>query len=385
VQWGFDVPSDAEQGLVVGRDGSVDDVTQTGVAAGGDESGVLERGVSTTTIAPGRGIGRAVLMLRNSAAVVMFAGLFVLLAFLSPAFLHPQNLLNIVSENAPTAIVAAAVTLVIIGGNFDLSTGSIVAVTNLVAAIVMVHTGSVVLALATAPALGLAMGAVNGAVISGFRIHSFLGTLATSLVYSGLALLITGGALVNVTSTAFATLGEGYVGPVADQTFVLIGFVLFMMALLNRTVIGRYIFAVGGNSVAAELSGVRVWLACVTSFAMSGLAAGLAGAILVSSIMSGQPTQGSDITLDAIAGVILGGTSIYGGAGAVWRTMVGVYLLALIGNGFDLMSASPFWEELVEGLVIISAVSLSAARAGRGSRRAKAFWSSVSRAKREGT
>jgi ribose transport system permease protein len=375
------VPSDGEKGVVVQTDGTVDNLTQTGAAIPGDETGAPGDEALAAAVVRGRGIWQAVVMLRNSAAVVMFAGLFVALAFLSPAFLDPQNLLNIVSENAPTAIVAAAVTLVIIGGNFDLSTGSIVAVTNLVAAIVMVHTGSVVLALATAPALGLAMGAVNGAVISGFRIHSFLGTLATSLVYSGLALLITGGALVNVTSSAFATLGEGYVGPVADQTFVLIGFVLFMMVLLNRTVIGRYIFAVGGNSVAAELSGVRVWLAVVTSFAMSGLAAGLAGSILVSSIMSGQPTQGSDITLDAIAGVILGGTSIYGGAGAVWRTMVGVYLLALIGNGFDLMSASPFWEELVEGLVIISAVSLSAARAGRGSRRAKAFWSSVTRAK----
>lgn len=297
---------------------------------------------------------------REYAALILLVVLFVVLSIASSAFLTSDNILNIISQQAPVAIVACAATLVIIAGSFDLSTGAIVAVTNVVAAQIAVHSGGPVLGLVAAAVMGLGLGIVNGLVITLLRVHSFLATLATSLVYGGLALLMTNGALVPVDDDTFVALGQNSIGPIAIATVVLVVFALLMMFLLNRTVAGRHVFAVGGNPEAAALSGIRVNAIHVLTFAMSGLAAGVAAAILVSRVSSGQPTQGSDITLNAIAAVILGGTSIYGGAGAVWRTLTGVYLLALIGNGFDLLDANQFYKNLVTGIVIVSAVALAA-------------------------
>jgi ribose transport system permease protein len=299
-------------------------------------------------------------LVRRSAVVVMLVALFIVLTFASRAFLTPQNLLNIVDEQAPLAIVAVAGTLVIISGGFDLSTGAIAQVGNVCAAWIAVHYSSPI-GLAAAPAIGLALGTINGLAITRLHIHSFLATLASSLVYGGLALLITNGFLIPVSDPRFTILGQGRAGGIYIAVWVLVAFVLLAMVLLNRTVLGRYIFAVGGNAEAADLSGVPVDAVKVAAFAFSGLASGLAAAILVSRVASGEPQTGSDLTLQAIAAVILGGTSIYGGVGAVWRSLAGVFLLALIANGFDLLSANTFFEDLVTGLVIVSAVALSAA------------------------
>jgi ribose transport system permease protein len=299
-------------------------------------------------------------LVRRMAVLIMLVALFIILSFASTAFLTPQNLLNIVDEQAPLAIVAVAGTLVVISGGFDLSTGAIAQVGNVCAAWIAVHDRSP-LGLAAAPAIGLGLGTLNGLVITRLRVHSFLATLASSLVYGGLALLITNGFLIPVADPRFKVLGQGQVGGIYVAVFVLIAFALLAMVLLNRTVLGRYVFAVGGNPEAAELSGVPVDAVRVAAFAFSGLAAGLAAAILVSRVASGEPQTGADLTLQAIAAVILGGTSIYGGVGAVWRSLAGVFLLALIGNGFDLLSANTFFKDLVTGLVIVSAVALSAA------------------------
>jgi ribose transport system permease protein len=299
-------------------------------------------------------------LVRRYAVLVMLVALFIVLSVASSAFLTTENLQNIVNEQSYLAIVAAAGTLVIISGGFDLSTGAIAQVGNVVAAWIAVHY-STGIGLAAAPILGLGLGCVNGLVITRLHIHSFLATLASSLVYAGLALLITSGFLISVKDPAFTVLGQGRVGGIYIAVLVLIAFVLVAMVLLNRTVLGRHIFAVGGNQQAAELSGVRVDAVKVAAFGFSGLAAGLAAAILVSRVASGEPQTGADITLQAIAAVILGGTSIYGGVGAVWRSIAGVFLLALIANGFNLLNANPFYKDLVTGLVIVSAVALSAA------------------------
>jgi ribose transport system permease protein len=146
---------------------------------------------------------------------------------------------------------------------------------------------------------------------------------------------------------------------------LLIGWAAVGILLLNQTVLGRHVFAVGGNPVAAKLSGVRVNRVKIAAFAFSGLAAGLAGAVLVSRVGSGEPSIGSELTLGSIAAVILGGTSIYGGVGAIWRSLAGVFLLALIANGFNLLGTNPFYQSVVTGLVIVAAVALSAAKTAR--------------------
>lgn len=307
---------------------------------------------------------RALEFVRRYAVLILLAALFLTLTLATDSFLTTTNLLNILSQNAPLAIIAIAGTFVIIGGGFDLSAGAIVAVANVIAAWIAVH-ASTPLGLLSAPVVGLLLGTLNGLLITQLRIHSFLATLASSLAYRGLAVLITGGFLIAVTDPGFSTLGQGKVSGVYYAVLVLVAFALLGGFLLNYTVFGRCVFAVGGNEEAAELSGVRVNWVKVGTFAFSGFAAGVAAAILVSRISSGQAQAGTGLELQAIAAVILGGTSIYGGVGAVWRSLAGVFLLALINNGFNILNANPFYKDLTTGVIIVSAVALSAAGARR--------------------
>lgn len=313
-------------------------------------------------------IGRragAVDLLQRYAVLVMFLVVGAWLSIASPAFLTAQNLLNILNQNAPLAIIAVAGTLVIIGGGFDLSTGSIYGVASVAAALIAVNVDPI-LGLALAPVIGACLGLVNGVIVTALRIHSFLATLASSLVYRGLAILLSGGFLIAVGHLPeFTVLGRERMGPLNIAVIVFVAFTVAMWVVLNRTRLGRYIVAVGGNEEAALLSGIRVARVKVWTFVFSGLAAGIAGAITVSRIASGQPQAGEGIELQAIAAVILGGTSIYGGVGAIWRSVVGVYLLALIGNGFNILNADPFYKDLTTGLIIVAAVAISASRRTR--------------------
>lgn len=305
--------------------------------------------------------------LRRYAVLVLLVVVFIWLTFLSDAFLSVRNLMNILNQNAPLAIVAVAGTLVIIGGGFDLSTGAIFGMAHVVAAWVAVNVHPV-LGLAVTPFVGAGLGLINGVVVTVFKVHSFLATLASGFVYRGAAILITGGFFISVDAeSAFTVLGRNKIGALNIAVLVFTAFAIAMGVILNHTRLGRYVFAVGGNEEAAVLSGIRVPRVRIWTFVFSGIAAGIAGAISVSRIASGQPQAGDDltITLPAIAAIILGGTSIYGGAGAVWRSAAGVYLLALISNGFNILNVNPFFKDLTIGLVIVSAVALSAARPPR--------------------
>jgi ribose transport system permease protein len=302
--------------------------------------------------------------LRTYGVLVIIVVLMIGLSFLSESFLTPRNLLNILNQSAPLAIIAAALTLVIVSGGFDLSTGAIFGVASVSAAWLAVNVDPAVGMLA-APLIGVLLGAINGMVITGFNVHSFLATLATSMVYRGIAVLITNGALIPVRMEEFAWLGRGRVGLVNIAVIVMIVFTLAMMILLNRTTFGRRVIAVGGNEEAAILSGVRTKLVKIATFSLTGLAAGIAGVISVSRVSMGQPQAGAGMELEAIAAVILGGTSIYGGQGAVWRSIAGVLLLALIGNGFNILNVNPFFKDLTTGVIIVVAVALSAGKRRR--------------------
>ncbi|MEU9889793.1 ABC transporter permease [Sphaerisporangium sp. NPDC051011] len=303
--------------------------------------------------------------IRRNAVLILLVALFVTLSVSTSSFLTVTNVINILNQNTPLAIIACAGTLVVICGGFDLSTGAIFSVAGVVAAWVAANLGSPLLGLLSAPVVGAVLGLVNGVAITRLRIHSFLATLASSLVYGGLAVLITGGFLISVGDVSFTALGRGGVGPIYYAVIIFAVFALVSGFLLNYTTFGRYVLSVGGNSEAAELSGIRVDRIKLYTFLYSGLAAGIAAAIGVSRIGSGQPQAGSGLQLLAIAAVILGGTSIYGGIGAIWRSVCGVYLLALIDNGFDILNANPFFKDLTTGVVILAAVALSAAKKGR--------------------
>ena len=220
--------------------------------------------------------------------------------------------------------------------------------------------------LGSGPPVIIVLGAFNGTVITRLRVHSFLATLASSMIFTTVAVLITGGSLITVTTPGFTALGRNRVGGIFIAVFVMIVAVAILWFLLSRTLFGRRVYAVGGNAEAAELSGIHVARTRVLVFVISGLAAGTAAAIGVSRIASGQPLAGAGLELSAIAAVILGGTSIYGGIGAVWRSVAGVFLIALIGNGFDLLNLNPQLKDMVTGFIILAAVGLAAA--GRGKR-----------------
>jgi ribose transport system permease protein len=285
------------------------------------------------------------------------AGLFIALCLLSDAFLSKTNLLNILAQNAPLGIIACGATLVIVGGGFDLSVGAIFATTGVVAAWLAVHVGAGVGLIAGVVA-GLVLGLANGALVAGLGINAFVATLASALAFGGIAQLITNGQLITVDSPAFAHLGQDTLLGAKYSVWLFLGAVAVGWFVLARTTFGSWVYAVGGNPEAARLSGIHVGAVRTATFALSGLAAGVGGVIAASRVGTGQADSGPGLALEAIAAVVIGGTSIAGGEGAVWRTFFGVMLLALIDNGFNILNVNPVWQAIVEGAIIVAAVAL---------------------------
>ena len=299
--------------------------------------------------------------LRTYAVLILIVLLMIILTLSSEAFLTPRNLLNILNQNTPLAIIASALTLVIIVGGFDLSTAAIFAVASVTAAWIAINYNPYV-GILVAPLIGMVLGYLNGIIITSLKVHSFLSTIATSLVFRGMAILITGGFLIPVRMKEFTWLGREKIFDIHVAVYILLVFAIISTFILNRTTIGRYIFAIGGNEDASILSGIKVNLVKIFAFSFCGFASGIAAAVQVSRISLGTSQAGLGMELQAIAAVILGGTSIYGGSGAVWRSIAGVMLLALINNGFNILNADPFYKDLTTGLVIIAAVALTAGR-----------------------
>ncbi len=296
---------------------------------------------------------------QSYAVIILIVVLMIALSLSSDSFLTARNLLNILNQNAPLAIMAAAMTLVIIVGGFDLSVGAIFAMGSVTSAWLAVNVDPYV-GLMVAPLVGLALGAMNGLVITALRVHSFLATIATALIFKGIAVAVSDGRLISARIEAFTWLGrERFLG-VFNAIWVLAAFVIVLSFLLNRTTFGRHLFSVGGNEQAAILSGIRTTRIKIAAFAIAGFAAGLAAIISTSRVALGQASAGDGMELQAIAAVILGGTSIYGGQGAVWRSVAGVFLLALVNNGFNILSIDPFFRDLTMGLIILAAVGISA-------------------------
>jgi ribose transport system permease protein len=299
--------------------------------------------------------------LRDYGIVFSFIALFVTLSLSSNVFFTHQNLINILDQWSATTIIAVGGTLVFIAGGFDLSVGSIYAVSGVVAALSAPHVGTwgaVLLGFAA----GLGCGIVNGVLATVGRINAFIATLATSIMIAGLALVLTHGNLITVLKpVSFTTLGRGKFAGVPYSVWTLLIFSVACAFLLARTTFGRMIYASGGNPEAARLSGIRVNLVRASMFAISGLSAGIAGVIVTSRVATGQADSGGlQIALDAVAGIVIGGTSIMGGAGAVWRTVLGVLMLAMIGNGFNLLNVESTYQRIFEGAIILFAVGVDA-------------------------
>lgn len=297
--------------------------------------------------------------LLDYAIVLSFLALFATLSITSAAFLTSSNILNLLDQSTTVGIIACAGTLVIIAGGFDLSVGAIYAISGVIAAKVALAADPL-LGLLTGIAVGLGFGVLNGVIVTKGRVNSFIATLASSIIVRGAAVAITAGLLITVDNDKFAAIGSNKFATIKYSTWILFGVILTTWFVLARTTLGRYISAVGGNPEAARLSGIRVDLIRATTFALSGLAAGLAGVLIASRNITGQADSGAGIELEAIAAIVVGGTSILGGSGAIWRTVVGFLLLAMIGNGFNLLNVDPIYQQMVQGGIILVAVVVDA-------------------------
>lgn len=298
--------------------------------------------------------------------VVAFAVIFVALAVSNEAFLSVRNLLNILDQASQLGVVAAAATLVIIAGGFDLSAGANFALAGVVSAVVVNGTGNVPLGIASGLLTGLILGLGNGVLVTVLRINTFVATLASGIVIRGLALVLTQGLLITVADHAFTSLGRGSILGVKATIYIFLAFTFAMAVLLRKTTFGRNVLAVGDNPEAARLAGVRVQAVRIATFGLTGLAAALAGVMAASRIATGQANVGEGLELTAIASVVIGGTSIMGGEGAVWRSFLAVLLLQLLNNGFNILNVPPFYQSIFQGLIILFAVAFDALRHRRG-------------------
>ncbi|MFA4929161.1 MAG: ABC transporter permease [Patulibacter sp.] len=301
-------------------------------------------------------------LVRDYGIVGAFALLFVVLAITTPNFLTSQNLINVLNQNAFVGIAACGATLVIIAGGFDLSVGAMFAVAGAIAAWAAVNVDPFV-GLAAGIAVGALLGLLNGLLVTGIGLHSFLATLATGLAFSGVAVAVTGGFLIDASKeSSFVWLGRGELIPGLPNPILVFALVAIGLGIvLSRTRMGRYVYAVGGNPEAARLSGVRVALVTAGTFVICGLTATIAGTVEVSKAGTGQAAPGGagSLALDTIAAVVIGGTSIKGGQGAIWRTVLGVLLLALITNAFNILNLGPQYQDIFSAVIIVAAVALN--------------------------
>ncbi len=298
---------------------------------------------------------------RTAGIIIPFAILFVILSITSGPFLHTTNLINILDQQAATLCIAAAGTLVLVAGGIDLSVGATYGLATVVAGEIAAH-HSPVLAIVAGIGVGLLVGLTNGLIVTVFKINALITTLAMSFVIGGLALKVSAGNLIVLSpSSGFFKFANAQFLTVPSAVWMTLLFIIVLGLLLTRTTFGRYMVASGGNAEAARLAGVRVNFTRVVAFTLSGGAAGLGGVIDISRLLSAQAASGgSALSFTVLAGIVVGGTSIAGGEGSVWRTAIGVLFIALIGNGIDLLGVDPLYQQIVLGLILLIAVGLDA-------------------------
>jgi ribose/xylose/arabinose/galactoside ABC-type transport system permease subunit len=281
------------------------------------------------------------------------------LSVAKPNFLTVPNLINLVRQISINGILAVGVTYVLLTGGVDLSLGSLVALTGVVAAS-LAHPGGypMIVPVMAAVAAGAGCGLVNGLAIVRGRVAPFIVTLGMMTVARGVALVASGGRPVSNLSREFNRMGSGDVAGVPVPVLILAAVAAASYLFLHHLRPGRYLYAVGGNEHAARASGVPVGAVKVFAYTACGALAGLAGAVLAARITTGQPNAGVGYELDAIAAAVIGGTSLSGGTGGVGGTMLGALLMGVINNGLDLLNVSSYYQQIVKGLIIVTAVLL---------------------------
>jgi ribose transport system permease protein len=317
-------------------------------------------------------------LLQKFAALASLMLLIAVFSLASTTFLSLGNGLTVALQVTSIAYLGLGATCVIVTGGIDLSVGAILALAGVAAALAVKHGAAVPIAMTLGVAVGLACGLVNGLCVTLLRLPPFIATLGMMLVARGLALQITDAKAVGGLGESFAELGNGSLGRIAkidaqgfpDVVFpgipypVLLMIVLAIAAsvLLNRTTLGRHLYAIGSNFEAARLSGVHVRAVTAFAYVLSGGLAGVAGCVLMSRLVTAQPSEGLMYELDAIAAAVIGGTSLSGGVGTISGTMIGAFVIGILRNGLNMSGVSAFVQQIIIGLVILLAVWIDRVR-----------------------
>jgi len=298
--------------------------------------------------------------------IIGFVAIFTFLSIASPVFLAGTNLLNIIKQNSVTAMIAFAMTFILIGGGIDLSVGGIMAISGMIAGILMMNLNfPIIIAILVSIILGTLAGLVNGLIITKLKLAPFIVTLAFGFIYRGFSLLSTSGRPIFIDKEPYLALGQLKTGIVPIQVYyMLICFILFLY-LLNNTRFGKHSLATGGDVNVSKLFGIKIDRVRIIAYTIIGFLAAFAGIITNARLNSAQPTIGTNIELDAIAAVTLGGTSLAGGYGSIGGTLIGVYLIGLITNGLNILGVVDFWQPISKGFLILIAIYVDSLRKKR--------------------
>jgi ribose transport system permease protein len=291
-------------------------------------------------------------------SLIGLLALCIVIALISPRFLTVSNILNVLTQVSVNAVLAIGMSFVILTGGIDLSVGSVLAITGAIAATFAKSGGNILPGIIAAVAIGAAIGLVNGVLVSKGRVQAFIVTLATMTIFRGVTYVYTNGNPISGLGKNISFIGNGSILGVPLPIFIIIIVLLIAWYALNQTRFGRYVYALGGNEDSARLSGINTSKIKTLVYVISGITAAIAGIIVTSRIGSASPNAGVGFELDAIAAVVLGGTSLAGGEGKVTGTIIGALIIGVLNNGLNLMGVSPFYQAIAKGIVILLAVLL---------------------------
>ncbi|MDD1780041.1 ribose ABC transporter permease [Enterovibrio sp. ZSDZ35] len=319
--------------------------------------------MSSNAVTPSKAEGKKLfskewLIEQKSLIALLF--LIVVVSFLNPNFFTVDNILNILRQTSINAIIAVGMTLVILTAGIDLSVGSVLALCGAFAATLIAMEVPVLVAVPTALFAGAVLGAISGIIIAKGKVQAFIATLVTMTLLRGVTMVYTEGRPISTgftdTADAFAWFGTGYALGIPVPVWLMVIVFAAVWYLLNHTRFGRYIYALGGNESATRLSGIDVDKVKIGAYAICGLLAALAGIIVTSRLSSAQPTAGMGYELDAIAAVVLGGTSLMGGKGRIMGTLIGALIIGFLNNALNLLDVSSYYQMIAKAVVILLAV-----------------------------
>ncbi|EOS70631.1 hypothetical protein C818_01658 [Lachnospiraceae bacterium MD308] len=295
--------------------------------------------------------------------IFIVIGLGVILSFISSNFLTVTNLLNVVRQIAVNGILAIGMTIVCLTGGIDLSVGSIVAFSGIIAAGLLRDTSyPIIVVVLAAIAVGAVCGLYNGYFVAYWNAAPFVVTLSMMTIARGMTYVYSDGRPISNLRTEFLTIGKGSIAGIPIPTLILAVVFILGSIMLTKLKFGRYVYAVGGNENAAMVSGINVKRIKMMVYVLSGIACGIAAIILTARVSAGLPQAGESYELDAIAATVIGGTSLSGGRGRLWGTIVGAILLGIVNNGLDLLNVSSFYQQIVKGLIILGAILIDSKR-----------------------